>query len=113
MRVNRTFFYNSNQALETNIRRLEQDTLQLFECLRGRVRFGENISGEFITYTSNGSADTEDTVAHTIGSIPQGFIVVNIDKAGIVYDSGTAWTSTNLYLKCNTTSATVKLWVIK
>ena len=65
----------------------------------------------YVDYTSNATPDTEDTVAHNLGWIPKGFIIVNRDKAGIAYDSGTAWTSSNIYLKCNVATVAFKLLV--
>lgn len=76
-----------------------------------RVGVSDNLDVAEVSYTSNGSADTEDTVAHTLGRIPTGFIVTSLDKAGIVYASGTAFTASNLYLKVSATTVAVKLLV--
>lgn len=84
---------------------------KLVDIINGGLRFSDNFDAEFIEYTSNGSADTEDTVAHTLKRVPSGFILVNTDKAVSLYDSGTSWTATNLYLKANVASATVKILV--
>ncbi len=100
---------------------IDNDLTNLFLLSQGRVRFGtgsdgdrgENISGEFQVYTSNGSADTEDTIAHGIGAVPIGYIVLNQDKGSNVYDSGTAWTSTNIYLKQTGTSVVTTLFLLK
>jgi len=100
---------------------LDADISSLFTALHGRVRFGsgtdgdrgENISGEFQVFTSNATPDTEDTVAHTIGAVPVGYIVLKQDKAGSLYDSGTAWTSTNVYLKCSVASVTFTIFLLK
>jgi hypothetical protein len=56
-----------------------------------------------------GTADTEFTVAHGLGRTPVGFIAIRIDRAGIVYDSGTAWDGTNIKLKCSAANAAVTL----
>ena len=102
------------------MRRLEQDLSQLFLFSQGRVRFGtgtdgdrgENISGSFQVVTSAG-ADTEFVVAHELGATPTGFLVVRTNKGGVVYDSGTAWNDTNIYLKCTTASTTLTLFILK
>ncbi len=100
---------------------VNSDLEQIFLCLSGRIRFGnnntinnhgENVMGQFITYTSNGTPDTQDTVPHTLNSIPVGYIVVNRNKNGGVYTSAAA-TSTNLYLKCSVASTTVTLFIIQ
>jgi len=76
------------------------------------ISLQDNIDADVISYTSNGTPDTEDTVAHTLGKIPTYFIVGDIDKGGIVYRSGTTFTSSNIYVKCTVASAAVKLILI-
>ena len=120
MKVIKTFNFNENQDMKTNIRRLEQDTLQLFEAFKGRIRFGtatdgyrgENIAGSFQVVTIAG-ADTEVTIAHGLGAAPIGFLVLRQDKAGDFYDSGTAYDDTNIYIKCSVATVTATLFVIK
>ncbi len=102
-------------------RNLDDDIKQLAILTHGRVRFGtgldgirgENIAGEFQVYTSNGSADTEDTVAHGLDSVPIGYIVLKQDKGSIVYDSGTAWTADSIFLKQTGTSVATTLFILK
>ena len=100
---------------------LDDDINALFNLSHSRVRFGsgsdgargENISGTFQVFTSNAVADTEDTIAHEIGAVPIGFIVVNRDKSGVLYDGGTAWTSENMYLKSSVAETTYTIFVLK
>lgn len=106
-------------------RDVNTDLNNIFLCLSSRIRFGpnntatnigENIQGQFITYTTNATPDTQDTIAHKLGSIPIGYIVVSKSKAGDIYQqatTGTAWTSNNLYLKCTVASVTVTLFLIQ
>jgi hypothetical protein len=109
------------KKLDAIIKDSNKDILNIVSVLNGRVRFGvggdgdrgENIAGEFQVYTSNGSADTEDVVAHGLGSVPVGYIVIKQDKGSIVYDSGTSWTSTNIYLKQTGTSVATSLFLLK
>lgn len=84
----------------------------LASLLNGGVRLDENCHVALVTVADTGLADTEFEVAHTLRRIPTGFIVINRDAACIVYDSGTAWTATTIYLKCNTASANIKVLVI-
>lgn len=76
-----------------------------------RVGVTDNLDVDEVSYTSNGSANTEDAVPHNLGRIPVGFIITSIDKAGIVYKSGTAFTASNIYLKVSATTVAVKLLV--
>lgn len=119
------FAKKSNLDTQTNekeyARDLDDDIKQLAILTHGRIRFGtgedgvggENIAGEFQVYTSNGSADTEDTIAHTLGSVPIGYIVIKQDKGSVVYDSGTAWTSTDIYLKQTVATVATTIFLIK
>ncbi len=94
---------------------LEQELLsysrELSALLNAGLKFAENFNAQLKTYTTNGVANTEDAVAHTLKRVPTGFLVVTRDKAGIVYDSGTTWTATNLYLKCSVATVAVKILI--
>ena len=87
---------------------------------KGKIAFGtasdglhgQNIEGEYQIVSDTGLVDTEFTVAHTLGVIPTTFLVMDINKGGVVYDSGTAWTSTTAYFKCSVANANVTLFLI-
>jgi hypothetical protein len=99
---------------------IDKDLKKLFSLAQGRVRFGpgtsgndgENIYGQWVTFTTS-TADTEVTVPHTCGVVPVGYLVTKVNKGGVIYDSGTAWTSTNIYIKCSTANTIVTLFLLK
>jgi hypothetical protein len=99
----------------------DADIRNIVLAINGRIRFGssnngdagENIAGEFISFTSSGTADNEDAVSHTLGSFPQGYIVVNQDTAGVLYDSGTQWSTTSINVKSSVASTTYKIFLLK
>lgn len=66
--------------------------------------------GVFVNYTSNASANTQDTVPHNLGYVPKGYLVINNSNGGVVY-TGAPADATNLYLKCTTASNNVTLIV--
>lgn len=124
MKTSKVSTYNGPDNTDPNkwARDVNSDLDQIFLCLSGRIRFGpnnstinkgENILGQFVTYTSNSSANTEDGVPHNLGSVPVGYIVVRINKGGVVYDSGTTWTSSKIFLKCSTTSTLATLFLLQ
>lgn len=78
--------------------------------LDGGISFTDNMDVSIVTYTSNASPDTEDTVAHGLGKVPTGYIPVSKDKAGDVYTSSAA-DATNLKLKCTVASVALKLLI--
>jgi hypothetical protein len=125
MRVNkRSNLVKGRQTDAQYQKDLDSDVKNLFFVTKGKTRFGdgddgsagENISGEFQDLTSHASANTEFAVAHTIGSVPVGFITLYQDKAGSLYQApstGTAWTSSNIYLKSDVSSLSAKIFILK
>lgn len=124
MRAANTQVLNEALPLEQQIQILQRQVDKLYRALQGRISLGtgvdgvsgQNVEGEWRTYVSNGAPNTEDTLAHTVGSIPLGYIVVNQDKAGSIYQgptTGTAWTSSNIYVKCSIASVTFLLFLVK
>lgn len=114
----------SRQKMENYISDMDKDVKSLFAILQGRVRFGagttatngENISGQFVQFTSDGVADAEFTVSHTMGVIPIGYIILWQDKAGSLYQgpaTGTAWTTSAISLKCDVASVTFLVFLIR
>lgn len=93
--------------------------LRVVLMFQGRITFGsgndgsngENMKGQYQVYTTNGSADTEDTLAHTLPYIPSQFIVTSVNKGGVLYKGSTAWDGSNVYFKCTTTSTTVTVFI--
>lgn len=71
----------------------------------------DNFEGQFITFTSDGTPDAENSVAHTLGKIPSGFFVTAKDKAGDVYSGSTANTDSLIYLKVNVATVAVTIFV--
>jgi hypothetical protein len=68
-----------------------------------------NIDAVWVRYVSNAVANTEDTVAHNLGRVPVGIWVSVPDKAAVIYSGGTAWTSTNVFLKADVLTVTVDI----
>jgi len=90
---------------------LESWDLSLGNILDRGISFNDNLDVRSVTFTSSATPDAENTVSHSLGKIPTGYIVYSIDKGAVVYKGNTAWTSTNIYLKVNVASTTVKVWV--
>lgn len=124
MIINKLLNYNSSKYVtddgKGDIRNVDRDLNNIFLCLQGRVRFGEgisghdgeNIDGEWQVIPDTGNADTQFVVNHDLGSIPIGYLVTTINKGGVVYDSGTPWSSNAIYLKCSAANAKVTLFLL-
>jgi len=124
MIVTKDITFNEKGEMPGQIRRLDANLGKVFQALQGRVRFGdatdgkqgENLSGQFQLFTTSATPDAENTIAHTLGAIPVGYIIIGQNKAGSLYQlatTGTAWTSTNLYLKCSVASVAFVIFLLK
>lgn len=95
---------------ELDILKTLQDFFNRIVAILNRgITFTDNVDCVLVAFTSNGVANTEDAVSHTLGKTPTGFIVYRLDKAAVVYDSGTTWTSTTIYLKTSVLTTAVKI----
>lgn len=96
---------------------------RIIEALQGRVSFldtsdgisdgrhSQNMDGEFQRISDTGNVDTEFSVTHTLNRVPKGFLTIKSSKGGVTYDSGTAWTSTIIYLKNSSANNDITIWI--
>jgi hypothetical protein len=96
-------------------------TQNLARILSGNVSYGsatvntdlsKNINGCWALVANSGTANTTFSVTHELGRIPIGFHVMRNNTAGVVFDSGTAWTATTISLKCSAANATLTLFLV-
>lgn len=91
---------------------------KLVQIVNGQIGFGspsvgaDNLDLVWLSTTTPAVADTEFTLTHNLGRVPSGYTIMSIDKAGIVYKGTTAWTTTQLSLKCNQASAAAVIIVV-
>lgn len=90
---------------------LNEEFRNLDGLLNRGLNFADNFDGRILSFTSSVTPDAENTVAHTLGKIPTGFIVTDINKGAVVYRGTTSFTATNIYLKCNTASTAIKVLI--
>lgn len=91
--------------------RIDELFKNLSDILNAGISFTDNVDCKLVSYASNATPDTEDTLAHGLGKTPTGFIVVAKDKAGDIYNGGTADDKTNIHLKCSVASVTATLLI--
>jgi hypothetical protein len=86
----------------------------------GANTYTGNLNGQWINVTAPAGANTEFSVTHSLtngqgqAKIPSFYWFIS-DRACRVYqlpNTGTAWTTTNVYLKCDTASAVLRIFVI-
>lgn len=70
-----------------------------------------NFDAIWVLYVSNATPSTEDTVPHALGRTPVGILVGIPDLAAVVFDTGTAWTETNIFIAADVATVTVNILV--
>lgn len=124
MKVSKRSTYNPEEVKKdpsSYLKKIDLDIQDIMTAFQGRIRFGtstngyrgQNVSGEFHRKADTGNADTQFSVTHTLGIVPTDYIVTYISKGGVVYDSGTTWTTTTIYLKCTAANAAVNIFILK
>jgi len=84
---------------------------EIAQVINKGIKFTDNFDAQIKTISDSGVADSENTVAHTLKRVPTGYLILKINKSGIVYDSGSTWTDTNIYLKCNSANAAITILI--
>lgn len=98
-------------ALNDMLRLLRERDANLAAMLNQGLNFTDNFAGALLSFTSNATPDTQDTTPHGLRRAPSYFLVLDIDKGGVVYRSA-AFDETNVYTKCTVASAAVKIFVL-
>lgn len=125
MLIPRTFAYANPRQEEKwhdAFRRFLNEWTSFFayvqRAINGGLTFGDgtsadNVKGTWATFTSNATPDAEFAVNHNLGRAPVGYLVFTRDKAGTLYNGASAWTATQVFLKCNVASVTFKVFFIQ
>jgi hypothetical protein len=124
----------NTQAPQNWVNSADKDLGNITTALQGRLRFGanssstaspnmgasaasstmgENIAGQFVTFTTPATPNTSFIVPHNLGSTPVGHIVASKNMAVDVYGEPSTWTSTNITLKSTVANANVTLFLMK
>jgi len=122
VRLNKTSKYSDfkRSKIEDYLRCLDTDLINLFLFTQNKVSFGigsdgtrENISGEFQLFTSSANLGTQDTVAHSLGSIPIGYLVTKQNQNATLKIGGSTWTTSNAYFISSVTSTAYTVFLMK
>lgn len=107
-----------NEPLPQFQRMLRKLYEQLARVINGGISFGDggnevsdNIDGVWENVADTGAADTDFTVTHNLGRIPNGWLSVEQDKAGIYYLGSVTATETEITLKCSVANVAVRLFI--
>src|SRR5215469_2619310 len=95
----------------TNITRWSE---RLARVLNTNVSYGStmsnadkdrNIDCSKATGTTPGFANTDFTIQHSLGRIPNTIVGQDTNNGGLLYRGSVAWTKTSITLRCTTASA--------
>jgi len=86
-----------------------QDQLQ--DLLNNGLRFEDNLSAYITTVTTDATPGNTTTIVHGLKRTPTGYIVLTKDKAAHIYNTAAA-DGTNVYLKSDVASVTVKVIIL-
>lgn len=98
-------------AIQDTLNFLRQAEDNIVSILNQGIKIADNVDGSILEFTTNAIANTQDTTAHGLDRVPTYFIILDIDKGGVLYRSA-AFDQDNIYTKCSVSSATVKILVI-
>ena len=111
---------NLNIAVQ-QLQELVGDTAANSSLVDGNLSFGNisegipqgNLKTELLQGTSPVSPNTPFNLSHTLGKIPNGFILVQSNVAAIFYGSAAnGWTTTQITIFSNTASAVYTILVL-
>jgi len=77
---------------------------EIREAVMSRLDFQQS----FVVRSASVAGD-EFRIVHSLGYIPNNFVIVSKSGAGEIYPSGKAWTSTTAFFKCTTAGLIVKV----
>lgn len=125
----------SQQAPSSQFAKLEHDwwtrqrMFNAFQATNGGIDWGEstqvnlsptqgknytgNVNGQWKNVTAPAGANTEFAIPHDLGRIPSFYFYI-ADRSCNLYqlpNTGTAWTQTNIYVKCDAANAVLRVFI--
>jgi hypothetical protein len=100
---------------DLNLKRWHED---LFKLFNRNISYGQgidtpdqNIDGKMVDIPDTGLANTQFIVIHNLNRIPNFYDVKYQNLATSIFDSGTAWTKTQIFLKSSIAHVHIRLFV--
>lgn len=100
---------------DTHWRRVWTD---LDKLLHRNISFGQqvdsgdqNIDGKMVEIANTGPANTQVAVTHNLGRVPQFIDFKYKNVSGDWFDSGTAWTASQVFIKFTIANMHVRLFI--
>jgi hypothetical protein len=112
MKIKRPVTFNIQ---DTEHKRFVED---LFKLTLRNISFGtfvdgedQNIAGKMIEIADSGVANSSITLTHNLGYVPKFYDVKYMSLATQVFDFGTAWTKTQIFLASSTAHTKLRVFV--
>lgn len=93
-------------------------TNDIYKLFNRNISFGtqidsqdQNIQGKMVEIADSGAANSSITVTHNLGYVPKFWDVKYTNKATQVFDFGTAWTKTQVFLASSTAHTKLRLFI--
>lgn len=106
---------NTFNIEDPNHKRFMEDLYKIFQR---NISYGtqvngqdQNIQGAMVEIADSGLANTSITVTHNLGYVPKFYDVKYMNHATQVFDFGTAWTSTKIFLSSSTAHTKLRIFV--
>ena len=71
---------------------------EVSKIINGGLLFSDNFVCDIVTHEFT-TTDTEEEITHTLGSVPTMYLLANLSANSTIYNSGTAFTSSKIFLK--------------
>lgn len=91
---------------------------ELHKTISGNLSFGtgfntedKNIQGKMIEVPDSGVANTSITIIHNLGYIPKFYDVKYLSLASQIFDFGTPWTTTKIFLASTTAHTKFRVFI--
>jgi hypothetical protein len=89
---------------------------QLAKTFNGSIGFGDgtnadNISGAWANVVTPGTTNTDFTIAHNLGRLPVGYLVMEKSAPCDVYTGSVVATKNNITLRASVANVTLRLFI--
>ncbi len=91
---------------------------RLRDILKGRVGIGtidgfeRNLDGEMVDVTF-GLANIEQSISHSLRTVPVGYLVIRNDNGGVIYDGASGFSDTQIFLRSTVASTQARIFILR
>src|SRR5579859_209633 len=111
---------NLRRLSTANYRNMDEKLFMehLQQMFKRNISFGtgintndQNIQGQMVEVADSGAANAAITITHNLGYVPQFYDVKYISLATQIFDFGTPWTKTHIFLASSTAHVKFRVFI--